>query len=293
MAITGATTATVVADAVLTEMINREMRFAVQSPFLFQDFVYLPPTLQNTKRWSVPIYANLTASAAYTETDTVDAQALTPTAVDIDTALFATGAFIGDWGNTLAVQPLVPGAVQALMDACMRKLETDSLALGASMSNSIGSAATTMSVDNFVTVVTTIRTNGKRCSRKPMMVLSESAKRDLHADSMKNGGGIYGSIIGVQLHQAVSGANQGEWTEWGGFMIASTDGIPTADTTGKGNFVVHMAPGEYALGMAFSMDIRIEPARKAEALGLYLIASHAHGAGICEQARALRFITKA
>lgn len=292
MAIANATTATTVADATLTEVINREMRMGADSPDLFPDFVFMPPTLMNSKRWSPSVWANLSASSSYTETDTVVAQALTPTAVDIDTSLYATGVYLGDWANKLAVVPMVPGAVQALMKACWRRFETDCLALSASMSNSIGSAATAMTVDNFVTVATSHRSLGKRCSAKPVMVLSEAARRDLHSDSMKNGGGIYGSVIGVQLHDAVSGANQGEWVEWGGFRIASTDLIPTADTTGKGNFVVHLAPQEYALGLAFSLDVQIEPARKAEAVGLYLIAAHAHGAGIVEQARALRFITR-
>jgi hypothetical protein len=108
---------------------------------------------------------------------------------------------------------------------------------------------------------------------------------------MSNGGGIYGSLIGVQLANAVQGANQGEWAEFGGVRLASTDQIPTV-SSGKGNFIVHNAPREFALGLAFSMDIRILPGRKEENVGLYLIASHAHGAGIIEQARALRFISK-
>lgn len=291
MAITGATTATVVADATLTEQIDREMRFAVESPFLFQDIAFLPPTLVNTKRWSKPIYARLAASSAYTETDTVTAQALTPTAVDIDTALYATGGFLGDWGSTLAVHPLVPGMVQALMDAGMLRFETDCLGEVSNMTNSIGSAATTFDSDLFVLAASSFRTQAKRSSRKPLMVLSESAKRDLHADVMQSGGSIYGSVIGVGLHNAVSSANQGEWVEWGGYMIASTDQVPTV-ATGKGNFICHMAPGEYALALAFSMGMRIEPARKAENVGLYLILSHAHASGIAEQARCQRVISK-
>ena len=292
MAIAGVTDATVVADATLTEQIEREVRFATSSPTsLFVDFVHLPPTLKNTKRWSVPIYAQLSASSSYTESDTVTAQALTPTAVNVDTALYATGGFLGDWGSLLAVQPLVPGMVSALMEAAMLRLETDSLNLASSMSNSIGNSTTTHDVDNFVTVAATFRAQAKRCMKKPFMLLSESAKRDLHADTMLNGGGIYGSVIGAQLHQAVSNTNQGEWTEWGGYMIASTDLIPTV-SSGKGNFVCHMAPNQFALGLPFSMPIRIRPARKEEAGGLYLIVMHAHAAGIIEQARALRFITK-
>lgn len=292
MAISNTTTATVVADATLTEWINREMRFAVDSPNqIHRDICMVPPPLQNTKRWSPNTYANLTTTVAATEGGDITMQEFTPTAVDIDTALFATGVAIGDWANVLAVHPLIPGAVEALMNAAYRKLETDALSTSSSMTNSIGSSSTTMDADNWVTVTSTFRAQAKRCSYKPLMVLSESAKRDLTRDTMANGAGLFGSLIGVQLHAAANNLNQGEWTEFMGYMIASTDQIPTV-SSGKGNFVVHMGPGEYALGMPFSMGIRVVPAVMPQNLALYLIVSHAHGKGIVEQARALRFITK-
>jgi hypothetical protein len=293
MAITGVTNTTVVADAILTETIETSIKFAVQAPYLFRDVAYIPPTLRSTKRWSVPNYARLAASGAYTESDTVTAQALTPTAVDVDTALYATGAFLSDWAEALAVQPMIPATVQALMDAVDLRLETDVLGLVSSMSNSIGSNAVTNNADNFVLATSTFRAQAKASTRMPLMVLSESAKRDLNADLMSNGGGVYGSLIGVQLHQAVAEAQMGQWVPFGGYMIASTSAVPTV-SSGKGNFIVHMGgANESALGLAFSMDPRINPGRKEEAVGLYLIAAHAHGAGIIDQSRALRFITKA
>lgn len=294
MAIANTTTATVVADAILTEFLNREMRFAVDSPNqIYRDICEQPPggLLMNTKRWAVPTYANLTGTVAATEGGDIVMQELTPTAVNIDTALFATGVALGDWSAQLAVHNLPTGAVEALLTAANRKLETDALSLASSMTNSIGSSATTMDADNFVGVQATFRAQGKKCNYKPLMVLSESAKRDLTADTMKNGAGIFGSIIGVQLHQAANTLNQGEWTEFLGYMLASTDQVPTVNS-GKGNFVVHKGPNEFALGLAFSLPIRIVPAQRPENLATLLIVSHAHGVGIAEQARALRFITK-
>lgn len=292
MAITGATTATVVDGTVLTEHIERAMRFAGRAPYLFQDFVHLPPTLVNTKRWAVPIFARLAAAGAYTETDTVVAQALTPTPVNVDTTMFATGGYLGDWAQLLSTVQMVPGMVQALMDSGMLRLETDCLALASSMTNTIGNSATEFNSDTFVLAASTFRTQAKRSKRKPLMVLSETAKRDLQADVMSSGGSLYASPVGVALHEAVSSANQGEWVPWGGYVIASTDAVPTVSSA-KANFITHMAENEYALGLAFSMGMRIEPARKAEAVGLYLIYSDAHGAGITEQARCLRVLSKA
>lgn len=292
MAIAGVTNATVVTDTILTEHIMRAMRMAVSAPFLFQDFVFMPDTLQNTKRWAVPIFARLNPASAYTESDTVAAQALTPTAVNIDTTMWATGGYLGDWAAALSTIPLIPGMVQALMDAGMQRLENDALGLVSQMTNSIGSAANEFNTDLFVLAASRFRTQAKRSSRKPLMVLSESAKRDLQADVMANGGSIYASPVGVGLYQAVSSANQGEWVDWGGFMIASTDAVADVGSA-KGNFIVHMTPQEFALGLAFSLAMRIEPARKAEAVGLYLIYSDAHGQGVCEQARALRVLSKA
>ena len=292
MAISNTTTATVVADATLTEWINAEMRFAVDSPdSLFEDFMFIPPPLMNTKRWSPNTYASLTTTVAATEGADITMQELTPTAVDIDTALFATGVAIGDWAASLAVHNIVVGAIEALRRAAYRKLETDALGLASSMTNSIGSATTVFTADEFVTAISTFRAQAKRCSRLPLMILSESAKRDLSRDGVASGAAVFGSIIGQQLMQAAANINQGQWTEFLGHMIASTDQTPTV-TSAKSSFIVHAGPGEYALGMPFSLPIRIVPAQMPQNLATYLIVSHAHGKGIVEQARALRILTK-
>lgn len=293
MAISDTTDATVVADSILTETIETAMRFAVDSPNqLHRDICYIPPLLLNTKRYVPVTFANLTTTVAATEGGDIAMQEFTPTGVNIDTALYATGVAVGDWANVLATQLLVPGAVQALMAAADRKFETDALALASSMTNSIGSSSTTFDADQFVLVHSAFRNLGKRCTFKPLMVLSESAKRDLASDNMKNGAGIFGSLIGVKLNEAANTVNQGEWVEFLGYMIASTDQVPTVNS-GKANFVVHMGgPNENALAMPFSMGVRVVPAAVPQHLALYLIVSHAHGAGIVEQARALRFITK-
>lgn len=292
MAISNTTTATVVADATLTEWINREMRFAADSPnTIHQDICYFPPPLMNTKRWSPNTYANLTTTVAATEGGDITMQEFTPTAVDIDTALFATGVALGDWATALAVHNLPTGAVMALLNAAYRKYETDALGLASSMTNSIGNSATTNDADNFVLVHSTFRAQAKRSSRKPLMVLSESAKRDLASDAIKNGASVFATVIGQSLSAAANTVNQGEWAEYLGYMIASTDQVPTV-SSGKGNFVVHMSETEYALGMCESLPIRIMPAVMPQNLATYLIVSHAHGKGIVEQARALRFITK-
>jgi hypothetical protein len=292
-AITNANTAVVFADAILTEQIGRELRFGVQTPFLFQDLVWMPPTLQNTKRFSDVIYANMTASAAHTESDEVASSANTPTAVDIDTAMYAKGAFMADWGTGLNVHQAVPATMQALMTACYLRFETDVLALATSITANQGSATTVMTIDNFVSVTAAFRAQSKRSPTKPLMVLSESARRDLQADLMAGGQSINASMIGQQLSDAVSSANQGEWAEFGGYRIASTDGMPVGDTTGKSCMLVHMSPEGAALLLVFSRDIYAEAGREPNRVGTWLVASHAHGAGIRDQARAYRFVVRA
>src|SRR5690606_13986908 len=109
-----------------------------------------------------------------------------------------TGVAVGDWANRLAVHPLIPGAVNALRLAAYRKLDTDALSLVSSMTNTIGSSATTMDADNWVAVTSTFRTTAKHCSRNPMMVLSESAKRDLTSEVVNSGAGLFSSLVGPQ-----------------------------------------------------------------------------------------------
>jgi hypothetical protein len=291
MAIAGVTNASVVADSTLTESINAAVRFGVQSPFLYQDFVYMPPTLVGTKRWSIPIFANLTRSASYTESDTVTAQALAPTAVDVDCAGFATAVYLSDLATAVSAVPLVPTAVEALMRSYNLGLETDALGLVSSMTNTTGSSATTFDVANFVAVSSAFRAQAKSCSVEPLMVLSESAKRDLQGDVMASGASILSSI-GAGLNAALSVQNQGQWVSFNGFRIASTSEVPTV-SSGKGNFITQMGPNEFALGLAFCMEGRIVPALLPQAVGMYLVASDAHGVGIADQSRCYRFITKA
>jgi hypothetical protein len=293
MAIAGVSNTTTLADSLMTEYIEAGIRLAVSNTYLYRDFVYiLPQTLVGTKRWSIPIYARFTAAASYTESDLVTAQAVTPTAVDIDSALFATAAFMSDWSSALVPQSVM-AATKNLIDAVDRKLETDALGLASSMTNTQGSSATTNDVDNFVSVTSAFRALGKNSREIPTMVMSESAKRDLVADSMASGASIFSSAIGEQLGNALSSTNQGVWAQWGGVRFASSDLVPTVNS-GKGNFLAHFgSPDEAALGMCFSMEPSFKIGEKVENVGKYLVTSMAHGVGIIEQARVLRFITKA
>jgi len=292
MAISNITSAAIVADAVLTESIDTAVRFATASPHLYERFMYVNPNLLNTKRWSLPLVANPTATVAYTDDGTeVPAQALTPTAVDIDTALYATSYFLGDWATKLSVISLIPASVNRLLFSVGLRLETDSLALVSSMTNTRGSSATTFDRSEFEALAAAFRTTGKSCATKPIMILSEAARRDFAADLAASGTSLNASQVGVGAYAAVSGHNQGEFVEWGGFEIGSSSDAATVSGA-KASFVCHANPMQYGLAMAFSLPVRIIAGNKPESLGVYMIASHAHGVGIAEQARCYRQLSK-
>lgn len=295
-AITNANTATTFADATLTEVINRAVRMQPRTPYLYAFLAFIPPLLANTKRYSDNTYALASASAAYTETDEVPSFELTPTAVDVDTALYAKGAVIGDWGSTLNVHQAAALVAAEVHEAIELRFETDVLALASSLTNTTGSASTVMTIDNFVAVTAAYRSLAKASTTPPLMVLSEAARAALQADVMKAGGSIYASVIGPQLAGVVSGTNQGEWGAFGGYMIASTDRMPVGDTTGKRNIIVSAPDASTgAIVLPFSRAPTYETARATAAgrLGTWVIGSHAHGAGIAMQARGYNFTTAA
>lgn len=293
-AITSSNTATTLAPRLETEFIEQVLTRTPRAVTLANDLAYIPPQISSTKRYVVNNLGNPSASSAYTETDVVDSFELSPTATNFDTALYAVGTAIGDWGAQL--NPAHVGELAlAVRTAVDERLETDVIALASSLTNTTGSAATAMTLANFVTVTAAYRVLTKRSLGTPRMVLNEVARRDFMHDCMSGGGAAFGAI-GPQLAAFLGGANQGEWVVWGGFAIASSDRMTVGDTTGKRNIIVgdpsSIESAAYVL--PFSMAPRYEMARgtAAQRLATWMFGQHAHVAGISNQARGYNFTTR-
>jgi len=290
-AISNATTSTIVADTVLTEQINAIVRLAVQTPFIFQGIAEVS-RLVGTKTLSTPVWAALAEAPAYsTESDEVASVAVTPTAADITTAEYATGTFLTERAEMLSSHPALATAVERVINACMIRVDTAVLALATSISASQGSNATTNDLANFVSAASAFMASGKFTSYMPACVMHPDAQRDLNANLATSASALLGSGAGERMQSALQG-NQGVFREFCGFALAISDRVPAGDISGWSNFMVHVGPGESALAVPFLKEPQIKFGPRPERVGQYVIGSMDVGAGILEQARAYKFITK-
>lgn len=294
-AITNATTATVVTHHIPPEAIERAVDFAVQRPYVWMELTHSPDlTTANTATYSHPIISQLGAATAHTETDEVSSSEIARVNATITTAEYALATFLGDRARRLSVAPEDLIAVDRLVDGCQQKIEADVLALASSMTNTQGNATTVNDVVNFNSVLAAFRAQIGSANSRPVMCMSTAAIRDLHEDASTNAAAIYGSLIGVQLHDATGGVNQGLRRPFGNIDMVETAGVVAGDTTGKANFITLVGgPVATALMVPIGKDIMVEGGRVAERIGDWLVASFEHGAGIVDQNRCRRFITRA
>jgi hypothetical protein len=293
-AINGATTATSIADTKLTEVISRLVRYAVQTPYVAMGFCHVPDLLVGTDTYKHPFWPQLTAAAAHTQTDLVNIEELVATTDnDVTTAEYSRGMAISDRAQRLSTSPLLVVAVNRVIDACMRKIESSALTLATSITTSQGSAATNHTALNLVSVLSAFMAQGKSSALLPVMISSVSANRDLLSDLATNAGAVFSSSVGAQMHAALSGTNQGLFRDLQGVMLAVTDGVVAADTTGKGNFLCHVGPEECAIVCAFGKAPSAEYVRRGELQTDIVAGSVDFGVGIVNQARAYEFITRA
>lgn len=291
-AISNATTSAIVTDAVLAEKINAIVRWAVQTPFIFQGIAEVSK-LEGTTVLSTPIWGNIAAAPAYsTETDEVASVAVTPTAANITTAEYATGTFLSERAEMLSQHPALAQCIEAVVKGLMLRVDTAVLALATSISGSQGSNATTNDLGNFVSAMAAFTAQGKFATYMPACVMHPDAVRDLNADLATSASALLGSTVGASMQSALQGVNQGVFTNFCGYMMAQSDRVPAGDTTGWSNFMVHVGPNESAFGVPFLKEIQIKFGPRPERVGQYIIGSMDVGAGVLEQARAYKFITK-
>lgn len=295
-AITNATTATSIANTKQSEVINALVRYTVQTPHVWMGVAHVPPELMGTAVYRHPYWPALTAAAAHTETDFDNVEELVAAKDnDVTTAEFSRAWAVGDRAKRLSLQDLLAVGVNRVINACHLKIEASVLALATSISTNQGSAATVHTQTNLVSVLSAFMAQGKSSVLPPVMVSSVSANRDLLADLSTSSASIFGSIVGAQMHDALSGMNQGIYKQLGasGVYMAVTDGVATADTTGKGNFIVHVGPEECAIVCAFGKAPSAEYVRRGDLLTDIVVGSVDFGVGLVNQARAYEFVTRA
>lgn len=293
--ISNATTATSATHHINSELISRAIARAVSEPYVWRLCTFaVDLTGANTATYAHPIFARLSAAAAHTETDEVSSAEITRTQATISTAEYAKATFLGDRAQRLSIANEMMVAAERLADACMRKMDFDVLTLASSMTNTQGDNSTNNTVVNFNSVISNFRVQIGSSSARPVMVMSAPAIRDLHEDAATNAAAIYGSLVGVQLHEATAGVNQGVRRQFGGVEFVETSAVVAGDTSGKANFITLVGgQAESALITPIGKDISPEVGRVAERIGSWLVYSFEFGAGIVDQNRCRKFITRA
>jgi hypothetical protein len=292
-AITSATTGTSIADVSQSEIISRLVRMAAQRPYLWRGVAHVPPLLVGTDTYRHAYWPQLTAAAAHTETDQASVEELTPTKNDVTTAAYTRAVVLGDRAKRLSTQDLLAVGVNRTLDAAYNKIDSAVLTLAASMANSVGSAATNHTAANLNSVLAGFRSTCKSSELPPVMICSVASMRDLGGDLATNGAALFGSAVGPQLHAAVTGPNQGIFREFAGFFMGETDGVVAGDTTGKSNFIAHIGEMDCAIAVAFGAAPNVELARQGDRKADWVVAEVDFGAGIVNQGRCYRFITRA
>ena len=294
-AISNATTATSAVHHINSEMISRVMAKAVQRPYVWRACSFAVDLRgSNSATYAHPIFAQLSAAAAHTETDEVSSAEITRTQATISTALYAKATFLSDRAARLSIADEAMMAADRLADACMLQMDTAVLTLAASMSNTQGDNATNNTVVNWNSVIANFRSQVGASTARPVMVMSTAAIRDLHEDASTNAAAIYGSLIGEQLYKSTSGTNQGQRSSFGSIDILESSGVVAGDTTGKSNFITLVGgQGDSGLITPIGKDLTFEIDRVGSRVGSWLVYSYEFGAGIVDNNRCRVFITRA
>ena len=292
MPIPNATTSTTAAPHIRSEKIERMMRKAVGDRAYGWQLFTFSPDLRDAKTATskAPIYDNLPAATAHTESVEVASVELIRTVQPISTNEFATATFITDRAERLSESSELMAALTLLANSIQLKVDDDALALAASMANTQGNSGQVMDAANLAFVLANFRAQIVASATSPIAVMSTEAIRDLHDDALTGANALFGGMVGTQLFQATGGTNMGLRT-FGNLIIWETDGLPTiADA--KANFICLAGPTEAALHTPIGKDIMVELQRKANRIGSWVVASDEHGAGINEQDGCRRFDTR-
>jgi hypothetical protein len=226
------------------------------------------------------------------ETDEVTSTPLTQAKVEVSTATKAKSTFLSKQNNRRAIWGMLDWATDELTGSCARAIDTDFCNLAAGFSTPIGNAGQAMTVDFLVELFTTWRARVGSTMSRPLLVMHGDATRDLQQDAVNNAATWFGTQSGVQLHDAVSGLNQGVVTTFGNVDMVTSDRIPVGDVTGWSNMMIARGEEEAAIAMPFEQEIELEIWYEAKRQGWWVIATVDYGVGRVNDLAGQTFITR-
>ncbi len=291
-AVSGLTGLTVIDDIVNSEWISQTVHAATENPYLYNSICKTIPISQ-TRTYAHPIWAEMAAAAAVTESDEVGSTALSSSEVTVSPALNAKATFVSDQALGAGVLDVLSLAANRVIGATRRKIDNDALALATSITSSAGSNATTNDVSNLNTAITAFRTVVKgNLSGSAVAVMHGDALRDLGEDAVNTDNALFGSAVGENLFAGTQQVQAGQFAQFGKVSLVSHDGMPVGDTTGWTNMIIDAGGMDCLLGLVVTRGIRLDLWREPKRFGTWVIASSDHATGILDQNRGHAFITK-
>jgi hypothetical protein len=291
MAIANFTGTTALTNYIDSEWIARQLRLAVETPFVGESVVgYVDLSPMSTRTYAHPLLSRMTAAAAYAEGDEFSSTTMATVEQTIAVGMVSKSTFLTPQARGATVLDSAAAAVRNVVDAVRQKIENDIIGLSSSMSNTIGTNAQTFDLDYWNTCLTTFRAQAKS-PNMAAAVLHPDAVRDLHGDLVTANAALFGSSFGPPAADATGGVRQGARAVLDGLPIYETDAVPVADTTGWGNFIVETGanPG-LMLVVKQALSLKIDS--PANALGEWVNCHSDYGTGIVDSNRCLQCVSR-
>jgi hypothetical protein len=219
--------------------------------------------------------------------------------------MYMQHVFIGYQSRGVTVWDEIEVAVNRVVHATKRKIDTDVLGLAASITATQGGAATVNTFDNVISAISAFRASAKEAAGSAILMHTDGM-RDFIQD-------LAGSVLvtsergaGAVANLTANGMQGPKRLDVLGMPAIESDRMPVGDTTGWTNAIVELganAPLCLAFRRNASLDgvamlgdggvpIHVEMLKSDTSPGHYIRAWSHHGVGISEQARAVNFITR-
>lgn len=281
-------------DLIDSEYISRRVRYAVDTPKTYRFIAnVIDISGAPTRTYAHPLQSHLTAATAVSETDEDATANVTSTEATISATRVMRSTFVSRQTAGASVWSTSDAAIDAVSRACQLYIDDAFHGLSASASNTIGDNATTMDLDNWVTMLSTFAGNAKNAMGQRVFVCAVDGLRDLQQEIMTSAAAILGSSEAASqlFGGAASASAMGVQFMIGNVAVVSTDEIPAADTTGWGNYLTTTG-ADGGLGLVVKEGIRVDTTPWPLRQGMYFVGSADVGVGILEQAQLLEVISK-
>ena len=292
--VANATTTTSAASVIYPQFISPIVRRTLgRIPTIYQlGVIRVDLRGRNSDTYRHTLRDQIARATTLAETDEVVSTEITRAHAEVSTDMKAVATFVSDQADVRSLWAEGVSAIEELTRSCARAIDLEFVNTATGFSAPIGDAATAHTVQNLVELFTTWRARVGSTSSKPLLCMHGDAMRDLQQDAVSNAAAWFGTEMGVQLHDATNGLNQGVVTTFGGVDMVVSDDMPVGDTTGWSNMMIARGDQEGVITMPFEHPIEVEMWREPKRKGTWFIGTVNYGVGEVNDLAGQTFITR-